>query len=70
MHAIPLAAPRPLPRRAATEGRGPWLGWMRRMLQREAENLELRAMDLRGLRDVGLSPGEAAELAAKPLWQR
>lgn len=66
---LPAAAFRPVPRRASSGGRGPWLGWLRRVLARQSENSQLRAMDLRDLRDAGLTPGEARDLAAKPLWR-
>lgn len=48
---------------------GLWPLWLRGVLARLAERAQLRALDERELRDIGLTPAEAAWLARKPVWR-
>jgi uncharacterized protein YjiS (DUF1127 family) len=38
-------------------------------MARLSENAELRALDERELRDIGLTRSDALDLAARPLWR-
>jgi uncharacterized protein YjiS (DUF1127 family) len=67
--ALSTALPAPLARPAAPSLPGFWQGWLGTLMARLAENAELRALGDRELRDIGLTPGEAAGLAAKPVWR-
>jgi uncharacterized protein YjiS (DUF1127 family) len=49
--------------------RGIWPAWLSTVLARAAERRQLRAMEERDLRDIGLTPSEARILAQKPLWR-
>lgn len=47
----------------------PILGTVRTWHRRAASRRMLAGMDARGLRDIGLSPGNASFEARKPFWK-